>query len=75
VMPELKSAPRSQSFIGLTMLMIGEVGAWASGNVISLGYWVPRFLPEWMVTASHDRLIIAITGPFLLLAIAGLALL
>jgi hypothetical protein len=75
VMPELKSAPRSQSFIGLTMLMIGEVGAWASGNVISLGYWVPRFLPEWMETASHDRLIIAITGPFLLLAIAGLALL
>jgi energy-coupling factor transport system substrate-specific component len=75
VMPELTSAPKSQSFIGLTMLMIGEVGAWASGNALSLGYWVPKFLPEWMVTASHDRLIIAITGPFLLLAIGGLALL
>ena len=75
VMPELKAAPRSQSLVGLAMLVTGAVGAWASGNAISLGYWVPRFLPAWMAVAPYDKAIAVITGPFLLLAIAGLALL
>ncbi len=57
------------------MLIVGEVGAWASGNALSLGYWVPKFLPEWMAAAPHDKSIMVITGPFLLLAMSGLALL
>jgi hypothetical protein len=75
VMPELKNAPRSQSLLGLTMLIIGEAGAWASGNALSLGYWVPKFLPGWMAAAPYDKSIMVITGPFLLLAVSGLALL
>ncbi len=45
------------------------------GNALSLGYWVPRFLPAWMAAAPYDKSIAVITGPFLLLAISGLALL
>jgi len=75
VMPELKAAPRPQSLLGLAMLLIGTVGAWASGNAISLGYWTPHFLPVWMADAPYDKAIGLITGPFLLMAIAGMALL
>ena len=75
VMPELKAAPRAQSFAGLAMLVVGEAGAWASGNLLSTGHWIPRFLPAWMAAAPYDKSIMVITGPFLLLAIAGLALL
>jgi len=74
VMPELEPAPRSQSLAGLAMLLIGSAGAWLTGNAISLGYLSGR-LPPWMDTAQHDRAIALITGPFLLLAIAGMALL
>jgi energy-coupling factor transport system substrate-specific component len=75
VMPELKSPARSQSFVGLAMLIAGEVGAWVSGNLLASGRWIPRFLPVWMAAAPYDKSIAVITGPFLLLAIAGLALL
>jgi hypothetical protein len=75
VMPELKKSPASRSFFGLALLIVGEAGAWVSGNLLSSGYWIPRFLPEWMAAAPHDKSIAVITGPFLLLAIAGLALL
>jgi energy-coupling factor transport system substrate-specific component len=75
VMPELTSAPKSQSFIGLTLLMAGELGAWASGNLLSTGRWVPPFLPPWIAAPPYDKSIMLITGPFLLLAIVGLALL
>ena len=75
VMPELTSAPKSQSFIGLTLLMAGELGAWASGNLLSTGRWVPPFLPPWIAAPPYDKSIMLITGPLLLLAIVGLALL
>jgi energy-coupling factor transport system substrate-specific component len=75
VMPELKVAPRPQSLAGFTMLLAGTVGAWATGNAISLGYWTPRFLPASMLGVPYDKPIAVITGPLLLLAIAGLALL
>lgn len=75
VMPELTHTPRSRSMPALAMLVVGEVGAWISGNLLSTSYWVPRFLPEWLAAPPHDKSIAIITGPFLLLAIAGLALL
>jgi energy-coupling factor transport system substrate-specific component len=75
VMPELKSAPRSQSLVGLAMLVTGTVGAWLSGNLISLGYWMPRFLPASMTVTPYDKAIAVITGPLLVVAMAGLALL
>ena len=75
VMPELENAPRSRSLAGLAMLVTGTVGAWATGNLISLGYWVPRFLPPWMAVFPYDKAIAVITGPFLLVAMAGLVLL
>ena len=75
VMPELKKPPASQSMLGLALLIIGEVGAWASGNLLASGYWVPRFLPPWMAAAPYDKSIAVITGPFLVLAIVGLGLL
>ena len=49
VMPELKTAPRPQSLAGLTMLVAGRSRRVGLGNAISLGYWVPRFLPAWML--------------------------
>ncbi len=75
VMPELKDAPATQSFAGLAMLMVGESGAWISGNLLSSGYWTPHFLPAWMAAAPYDKSIAVITGPFLLLSFVGLALL
>jgi len=75
VMPELKAAPASQSLLGLAMLVTGTVGAWASGNAISLGYWAPRFLPASMLSVPYDKPIALVVGPFLVVAITGLVLL
>jgi energy-coupling factor transport system substrate-specific component len=75
VMPELTTPPAAQSYAGLAMLIVGEGGAWISGNLLASGYWTPRFLPVWMAAAPYDKSIGVITGPFLLLAIAGLSLL
>ena len=75
VMPELIDAPVLQSYTGLAMLMVGESGAWISGNLLASGYWTPHFLPPWMAAAPYDKSIAVITGPFLLLAFVGLALL
>jgi len=75
VMPELKAAPASQSLLGLVMLVTGTVGAWASGNAISLGYWTPHFLPASMLSVPYDKPIALVVGPFLLVALTGLVLL
>ncbi|MGH7813979.1 MAG: QueT transporter family protein [Candidatus Binataceae bacterium] len=72
VMPEIKPRPRAMQLIGLAMLVAGEGGAWAFGNLISMNRWQPPFLPAWMITAPYDKPILIIVGPFILLAFAGL---
>jgi hypothetical protein len=42
------------------------------GNLLSTGYWAPKFLPAWMIVAPYDKPVLIIVGPFLLLAFAGL---
>jgi|SRR5208282_518260 len=74
LMPELKPRPLPFRLAGLSMLMVGETGAWAFGNLLSTGYWVPRFLPAWMNAAPHDKSIAVIVSPMIFLAFAGLAL-
>jgi energy-coupling factor transport system substrate-specific component len=74
VMPELKRRPLASRLTGITLLMVGEAGAWVLGNVLSTGYWVPGFLPAWMNAAPHDKSIMVLVSPMILLAFAGLAL-
>src|ERR1700691_4789288 len=45
VMPELNAPTGLRSYVGLAILLAGELGAWAVGNLISTGYWIPSFLP------------------------------
>ena len=75
VMPELKTAPRARSIAGLILLIAGEAGAWASGNLLSMGYWVPKFLSPWMAAAPYDKAIAVISGPCIIVALIGMAML
>ena len=74
VMPELRRRPLAMRLSGMGLLMVGETGAWAFGNLLSTGYWTPRFLPAWMNAAPHDKSIAVLVSPMILLAFAGLAL-
>jgi hypothetical protein len=56
------------------MLIIGEVGAWVLGNLLSTGYWVPSFLPHALVQPPYDKSIAILVSPFILLALAGTGL-
>jgi len=71
VMPELKPRPAVARVGGLTMLVLGESGAWVMGNLISTGYWVPAFLPHSVVQPPYDKSIAILVSPFILLAMAG----
>jgi energy-coupling factor transport system substrate-specific component len=71
VMPELVPRPRSTSLCGLTLLLVGEGGAWLMGNLISTGYWLPRFLPTSFAQPPYDRSIAVLVSPFILLAMVG----
>lgn len=71
VMPELRPRPRTMRYGGLVTLLIGELGAWAIGNLISTGYWVPSFLPQSAVQPPYDKSIAILVSPFILLAMAG----
>lgn len=71
VMPELKPRPPLARVGGLSMLVLGEAGAWVMGNLISTGYWVPAFLPHSMVQPPYDKSIAILVSPFILLAMAG----
>ena len=76
VMPELKSAPRSQSFArphNADGRRSRRVGLGQSTLDRPLG--AALFFPRWMAAAPYDKSIMVITGPFLLLAVRGLALL
>ncbi len=74
VMPELKTAPFARRATGLVLLIVGESGGWVAGNLLSTGYWVPRFLPAWMTAAPYDKSVGLVLTPFMLLAVVGLAL-
>ncbi|MGH7908007.1 MAG: QueT transporter family protein [Candidatus Binataceae bacterium] len=74
VMPELKLRPLQTRACGLAMLVVGELGAWLTGNLISTGYWTPAFLPPSMVQPPYDRAIAIVVSPLIILATAGLVL-
>ncbi|MGA2409237.1 MAG: QueT transporter family protein [Candidatus Binataceae bacterium] len=71
VMPELEPRPFAASVLGLTLLIIGESGAWLMGNLVSTGYWMPRFLPASFANPPYDRSIAVMVSPFILIALAG----
>jgi hypothetical protein len=70
----VKQRPMAMRITGLTMLVAGESGAWIFGNLLSTGFWIPKFLPAWMMVAPYDKPIAIIVSPFILLAFAGLFL-
>ncbi|MHB8384131.1 MAG: QueT transporter family protein [Candidatus Binataceae bacterium] len=72
VMPELKLRPIPIRWLGLVMLISGEVTAWALGNLLSVGLWAPKFLPAYMNAAPYDKSVAIIVSPFIFLAMAGL---
>jgi energy-coupling factor transport system substrate-specific component len=74
LMPELKPPPRAVRITGLAMLVVGETAAWAFGNLLSSGYWIPAFLPAWMTASPYDKSIGVIVGSCIVLAFAGLSL-
>ena len=74
LMPELKSRPMPIRIAGLAILIAGEGSAWLLGNLISTGYWEPRFLPAWMLVAPYDKPMLIMVGPLILLAFLGLFL-
>jgi energy-coupling factor transport system substrate-specific component len=71
VMPELEPRPRSAGWFGLILLLIGEGGAWIVGNLVSTGYWMPRFLPASFADPPYDRSIAVLVSPLILIALAG----
>jgi energy-coupling factor transport system substrate-specific component len=71
VMPELKEQSKSRSFTGLTLLVIGEMGAWVVGNLISTGYWIPTFLPTSFTQPPYDKSIAVMVSPLIFCAITG----
>ena len=72
MMPEVKLKPVPIRAAGFALLIAGEGGAWICGNLLSTGYWAPKFRPGWMIVAPYDKPVAIIVGPFLLLAFAGL---
>jgi len=72
VMPELKLRSAPIRWLGFAMLVAGEVGAWALGNLLSVGLWAPKFLPAYMNAAPYDKSVAIIVSPFIILAVAGL---
>jgi energy-coupling factor transport system substrate-specific component len=75
VMPELRPHPMPIRWAGLAMLVAGEAGAWITGNLISAGYWAPRFIPAAFSQTPYDRAIAVVVSPFILIAMTGMILL
>jgi energy-coupling factor transport system substrate-specific component len=75
VMPELRDRPKAVRISGAAMLIVGETGAWLTGNLISTGHWKPYFLPATLVTTPYDKAIAIVVSPFILIAFAGTMLL
>jgi energy-coupling factor transport system substrate-specific component len=75
VMPEIAERPRPMRLTGVAMLVVGEAGAWLTGNLISTGYWHPHFLPLIWAVPPYDKPIAIVVSPLILLAFAGTLLL
>jgi energy-coupling factor transport system substrate-specific component len=75
VMPELATRSSPTRMLGLTMLVLGEAGAWLAGNLISTGYWKPHFLPAFYAAAPYDKSIAIIVSPLIFLGLGGMLLL
>jgi len=71
IMPELQPRSRSRGFFGLALLVIGESGAWAVGNLISTGYWIPTFLPASFAQPPYDKSIAVMVSPLIACALTG----
>lgn len=65
--------PRWRAFLGTALIVVGTVGAFTAGQLISTGQWVPPWAP-WQ-TPTHAMEVGIGLIPILALVIAGLALL
>ena len=74
MMPEFRERRWSVRALGLAILILGEGGAWLMGNLVSTGYWAPRFLSADMMQAPYDRAIAIMVSPFIALAVLGVGL-
>ncbi len=75
VMPEVRPRRKSTRVAGLAMLLGGESAAWLSGNLISLGYWAPHFLPATYAHTPYNRAIAVVVSPSVIVAYIGMLLL
>ena len=75
VMPELRERAKPVRITGAIILLVGETGAWVTGNLLSTGHWRPHFLPAMFVASPYDKAIAIVVSPFILLAFTGMILL
>jgi energy-coupling factor transport system substrate-specific component len=75
LMPHREPAPLRRRACGFAFLIVGALGAWAAGNLISAGYWSPGFLPRAMLRAPYSGAIAVVVTPPLAVAIWGVCLL
>jgi len=75
VMPEARPRPKPLRMAGLALLLAGETSAWLSGNLISLGYWAPHFLPVGFAHTPYNRAVAVVVSPLVILAYLGMLLL
>jgi energy-coupling factor transport system substrate-specific component len=75
VMPGFKQRAMPIRITGLIMLLVGEAGAWITGNLISSGYWAPTFIPLNFAHAPYHKAIAIVVSPLIMLAVAGMMLL
>jgi energy-coupling factor transport system substrate-specific component len=75
LMPQEPPLRRSVRLYGLFLLVGGGLLAWAAGNLISAGYWLPAFLPGTMLHAPYSGVVAVVVSPPLALAVLGACLL
>jgi len=75
LMPEIERPASPLRFAGLGLLIVGTVGAWVAGNLLTTGYWTPEFLPANLAAPPYDKSIGIIVTPLIVIALIGLALL
>lgn len=76
LLPARPAKPRAVRFTGLTLLTCATVGGMIAGNLLASGYWTPSLLVSmgWETQNKAAEVGLGLI-PFLVLAIAGLALL